>query len=243
MTKGQGGLVVIRRNKITGVLNLDVEVADRQDLAKRYLSEAPFGGLVVDCDQDWIEEEALVELNIHLLSSGETHRLRGVVLWCRKNADNPCAGIGFLPIDTIRREQLLSQSKMENREQWNKNELLRQSSRYDAPRWKVSYQSSSEACSNSTDSVHNISSEGIYVKSAYPPMVGARFLFKLYPPFGGDPVYMPGKVTWRNAGVGFGVRFADQQSMSRDRFERLLHKVAANSIRHHHQELLERVSP
>lgn len=134
----------IRRNRITGVVIMDIELDDRQELTSRYLSEAPFGGLLVDCDQDCLEEEALVELNIHLLNTREIHRLRGVVLWCRRAAATPCVGIGFLPIDTMRREQLLCCSGAEDQERCSKEDLLRLSSREDASRWKVSYQSSTE---------------------------------------------------------------------------------------------------
>lgn len=200
-----------KRSSSRGLRRIDVDLADRQAFARRYLDECPHGGLLVDLGADLVEEE-LVELDVRFLDSNSRHRIKGVVLWCRSDfVGDFKAGVGFLPTEASIRESLLSSQP--EAPSGPSPKLIREQQRYTTT-LKVTYQTTEDFV---VDYTRNISAGGIYVDSKRPPALGSSILFYLHPPGEHEPIELPGEVAWRQPGKGFGVRFSrsDQGAMGR----------------------------
>jgi uncharacterized protein (TIGR02266 family) len=198
------------------VRKLEVDLSDRREFTRRYLSEIPTGGLLVDVD-DPIDEEDLVELQIRVGDTGFCESIRGVVLWYRRDAGQTGkAGIGFLPGETEKRERLWASQSQTGPGYAN---ITRLEPRNETT-LRVAYQTATDLV---IDYASNISTEGLYVRSEQPPTLGANILFKLYPPGEPDPIPLPGKVAWRRPGQGFGVRFSATDTRATKRLHNLVH--------------------
>jgi uncharacterized protein (TIGR02266 family) len=195
---------------------IPISLRNRKELFRRFLSEAPYGGLMVNTRESLAVGE-LVELKVRIEESGEAHELRGVVLWGRTEYGSPTAGIGFLSSEVERREQLLRDPAT-----GDANAAERRETRY-ASTMKVTYHTTNDFV---VDYTRNISTGGFFVDNPNPPAVGARILFRLFPPGVDQPIELPGLVAWKRPGQGFGVRFVSDNPDIRRKLDRLVRNIA-----------------
>jgi uncharacterized protein (TIGR02266 family) len=213
----------MRSHQSSGAIQrLDIELRDRRDFESRYLSESPHGGLLVAAAQG-LSEGDLVELSIRLERPAESHRIRGAVLFLRQSEGRQLAGIGFLPTETAIRERLL---RSRSGGQGDPGEdAARREHRYETT-LRIRYQTSSDFA---IDYTRNLSTGGVFINSKRPPRVGSSILFQLFAPGEAEPIDLPGKVAWRRAGQGFGVRFTASDSGARRRLDNLVRHVAIDA--------------
>jgi uncharacterized protein (TIGR02266 family) len=203
------------------VRKIEVWMKDRTEFHRRYLSESTYGGVVVSVEEP-IEAGGVVELVINFSGTGQVHRLRGLVLWCRAAAGElHHVGVGFFASEADKRERLLTRFSMPKQETLERREL-----RY-VTILKVTYQTLTDFV---VDYTRNISSGGIFVDGRRAPEMGSEVLFKLYPPGEEDPIDLTGRVAWRRPGGGFGVRFTKTSTAIRSRMDRLVRTVAISTL-------------
>ncbi len=210
---------------MSAIAKVNVQLKDGSDLSRRYLSESPYGGLIIDTD-GLVSEEDLVELDVGFRQSQEHYLIKAVVLWRRHTEQGLSVGVGFLPSEIEKRERLLA-ARREKLFQHNDNKAARASDRYEAV-LKVTYKSSEDFVFHFT---RNLSFGGMFVASDSPPDVDREILFQLYPPGEDDAIELPGRVMWSQPGYGFGVNFTSAKDEARVRLENLVRHVSigANS--------------
>ena len=224
-----------KRSASNRVRKLEVDLSDRREFTRRYLSEIPTGGLLVDLDEP-IHEEDLVELHIRVGDADYCESIHGVVLWCRRDSGQTGkAGIGFLPGEAEKREKLLASQSQADQIDDNSSRL---EPRYETT-LRVAYETANDLV---IDYTCNISTGGLYVRSDQPPTLGAKILFKLYPPGEPDPIPLPGKVAWRRPGQGFGVRFSATETGARTRLHNLVRHLVVGGAPQVHTLIFEEIS-
>ena len=197
--------------------SVNVELRDRNEFRRNYLSSPPHGGLMISSSGSFKVGEVVV-LKIRCADTGTRQDIRGAVLWCRREIDrNVKAGIGFLASEVEKREQLLGR-------QPKPVALVRERKepRYRAT-LKVTYRTATDFL---IDYTRNISTGGLFVESRQAPIVGTKILFKLYPPGVDDPIELTGQVAWRRPDKGFGVRFSRASDSARERLDHLVRSIS-----------------
>ncbi len=223
-------------NEIMGTITrLNVQLDDSGELSRRYLSESPYGGLVIDVNSPLTEED-LVELEVGFRHSNERYLIKAVVLWRRFNEDRLTVGVGFLPSEAEKREKLFAA-----RQQSQFHDIdftsTRLSNRYNAV-LKVTYKTEKDFVLHFT---RNLSAGGMFVSSTTPPAVDSTILFQLFPPGESDPIELPGKVVWSEPGNGFGVNFTKVGHSIKGRLENLIRHVSIGSDSEVNEPIFEQV--
>lgn len=214
---------MVEDNVMNGIARLNVQLDDSGELSRRYLSESPYGGLVIDVDSS-LSEEDLVELNVGFRETQERYLIKAVVLWRRNGDHGLTVGLGFLPSESEKRERLLSVYR--DRLSESEYEKARSTSRYNAV-LKVTYRSTEDFVLHFT---RNLSSGGMFVSSTKPPPADGTILFQLSPPGESDPLELPGRVVWSDPGNGFGVRFTGVKQETMERLENLVKHVSIGAV-------------
>lgn len=216
------------------VRSVEVWMQDRTEFRRRYLNEPTHGGVVVSV-KDSVEASEVVELTLNFHDTGQVHRLRGLVLWCRTaKGEFRHVGVGFFASETEKRERLLARNPLPQ-----KGIPERRDTRY-ATTLKVTYQTTTDFV---VDYTRNISSGGIFVDGRSAPDIGAEILFKLYPPGHDDPIDLTGRVAWKRPSGGFGVRFTRTSSKIRSRLDQLVRSVAIGAPVDAGAPIFEEVTP
>ncbi len=213
---------------------VEVRMEDRSDFLRRYLNQPTHGGVVIPVEQP-IEAGELVEVVMSFADTGQVHRLRGLVLWCRNGEGGPSqAGVGFFASEAEKRERLLSRHNAPA-----KGISERRDPRY-ATTLKVTYQTATDFV---VDYTRNISTGGIFVEARSAPDIGSEILFKLYPPGHEDPIDLTGRVAWKRPSGGFGVRFTRTSSSIRRRLDKLVRTVSVGAPVDAGAPVFEEVTP
>ena len=216
------------------VRTVEVWMEDRVEFHRRYLNEPTHGGVLVSVKEP-IEASEVVELAINFSDTGQVHKLRGLVLWCRTaEGDLRHIGVGFFASESDKRERLLARYIMPE-----KGISERREPRY-ATTLKVTYQTPTDFV---VDYTRNISSGGIFVDGRRAPDIGTEILFKLYPPGHENPIDLSGRVAWKRPSGGFGVRFAKTSSRIRSRLDQLVRTVAIGAPVDAGAPVFEEVTP
>jgi uncharacterized protein (TIGR02266 family) len=207
---------------------------DRVEFQRRYLSEPTHGGVMVSV-KETVEASEVVELSINFTDTGQVHKLRGLVLWCRAaKSDLLHVGVGFFSSESDKRERLLARNT-----KTKKGIAERRVPRY-ATTLKVTYQTTTDFV---VDYTRNISTGGIFVDGRNAPDIGSEILFKLYPPGHDNPIDLTGKVAWKRPSGGFGVRFTKTSSRIRSRLDQLVRTVAIGAPVDAGAPVFEEVTP
>jgi uncharacterized protein (TIGR02266 family) len=210
-----------------GVKQVPVVLHSRREILRRYLAEAPHGGLVVEVGAD-VREEDLVELRLSFGDAPEAIAMRGLVLWCRQATDAGwLAGVGFLASEADTRERMMGLARAPDGLAEAGTDVERRDPRYGAT-LRVTYETEADLAQDYT---RNISAGGLFVDSPRPPEVGSLVLFRLFPPGVHEPIELPGLVVWRRAGQGFGVSFQALSPASRAALESVVRSVASTHPR------------
>jgi uncharacterized protein (TIGR02266 family) len=207
---------------------------DRVEFQRRYLSEPTHGGVMVSV-KETIEASEVVELSINFTDTGQVHKLRGLVLWCRTaKGDLLHVGVGFFSSESDKRERLLARNT-----KTKKSIAERREPRY-ATTLKVTYQTTTDFV---VDYTRNISTGGIFVDGRNAPDIGSEILFKLYPPGHENPIDLTGRVAWKRPSGGFGVRFTKTSNTIRSRLDQLVRTVAIGAPVDAGAPVFEEVTP
>lgn len=213
---------------------IEVWMKDRVEFHRRYLNEPTHGGVMVSVNEP-IEASDVVELVLNFSDTGQVHRLRGLVLWCRTTkGELRHAGVGFFASESDKRERLLARYIVPE-----KGIPERREPRY-ATTLKVTYQTPTDFV---VDYTRNISSGGIFVDGRKAPDIGSEILFKLYPPGQENPIDLKGRVAWKRPSGGFGVRFKKTSAMIRSRLDQLVRTVAIGAPVDAGAPVFEEVTP
>jgi uncharacterized protein (TIGR02266 family) len=220
--------------KSSSVRVLEVWMKDRVEFHRRYLNEPTHGGVMVSVREP-IEVSEVVELVVSFTDTGQVHRLRGLVLWCRNGeGEVRHLGVGFFASEAEKRERLLSRYMAPG-----KGVPERREPRYTTT-LKVTYQTPTDFV---VDYTRNLSTGGIFVDGRNAPDVGSEILLKLYPPGHEDPIDLTGRVAWKRPSGGFGVRFTNTSSSIRGRLDRLVRTVAIGAPVDAGAPVFEEVTP
>jgi uncharacterized protein (TIGR02266 family) len=216
------------------VRTIEVWMQDRGEFHRRYLSEPTHGGVMVSV-RETVEASEVVELSINFTDTGQVHKLRGLVLWCRAANENLLhVGVGFFATESDKRERLLARKP-----RVQKSIAERREPRY-ATTLKVTYQTPTDFV---VDYTRNISTGGIFVDGRSAPDVGSEILFKLYPPGHENPIDLTGRVAWKRPSGGFGVRFTKTSTTIRSRLDQLVRTVAIGAPVDAGAPVFEEVTP
>lgn len=213
---------------------VEVWMKDRVEFHRRYLNEPTHGGVLVSVNEP-IEASDVVELVLNFSDTGQSYRLRGLVLWCRTTqGELRHAGVGFFASEADKRERLLARYIVPE-----KGIPERREPRY-ATTLKVTYQTPTDFV---VDYTRNISSGGIFVDGRKAPDIGSEILFKLYPPGHENPIDLKGRVAWKRPSGGFGVRFKRTSATIRSRLDQLVRTVAIGAPVDAGAPVFEEVTP
>jgi Tfp pilus assembly protein PilZ len=201
------------------VHKVDVQFDRRQDILNSYLTEPPFGGIMVKIQRPLSSGE-LVELCMSIQETGEKHILIGAALWCRSDEGIYLAGIGFLSTEVEKREMLLHVP-----EKTIENQAERREKRHSTT-MKVTYLNLNDFV---IDYTRNISMGGAFIDTPHPPAAGANILFQLYPPGRKEPIELSGQVAWQQPGIGFGIRFTYQGNLAQLEMDRVVRNVSTGT--------------
>jgi uncharacterized protein (TIGR02266 family) len=216
------------------IRTIEVWMKDRVEFHRRYLSEPTHGGVMVSVKEP-VDSTEVVELAINFADTGQVHKLRGLVLWCRDAKDDLVhVGVGFFASESDKRERLLARYIAPA-----KGIGERREPRY-ATTLKVTYQTTTDFV---VDYTRNISSGGIFVDGRSSPDIGSEILLKLYPPGHDNPIDLTGKVAWKRPGGGFGVRFNKTSNRIRNRLDQLVRTVAIGAPVDAGAPVFEEVTP
>lgn len=214
---------MINDDGLNTITRVTVQLNDGLELFRRYLSESPYGGLVIDVDSSLAEED-LVELDVSFKKSQQRHLIKAVVLWRRHHKQGLTVGIGFLPSEIEKREKLLAASRHAPTDA-SAYDTVRTANRYQAV-LKVTYKTTEDFVLHFT---RNLSYGGMFVSATKPPDVGSDILFKLFAPGQLAPIDLPGRVVWSEPGNGFGVSFSSDSQQAQERLEELVRHLSIRS--------------